>query len=86
MAQGIGEAICHRFADEGANVVVAELESDNGEGTAADINSNGGTAMFCQTDTSDFGLGPFDDRLRGGQVRDDRYPRKQRRRVRVRQG
>ncbi len=54
---GIGEAICHRFADEGANVVIAELEADNGEGTAADINGNhggnGGTATFCQTDTSD---------------------------------
>ena len=50
---GIGEAICHRFASEGAQVVIAELESDNGEGTAADINDNGGKAMFCQTDTSD---------------------------------
>ena len=49
---GIGEAICHRFASEGANVVIAELEADNGKGTAADINSNGGTAMFCETDTS----------------------------------
>ena len=49
---GIGEAICHRFADDGANVVIAELEADNGKGTAADINGNGGTAMFCQTDTS----------------------------------
>ena len=39
---GIGEAICHRFGDEGANVVIAELESDNGQGTAADINGNGG--------------------------------------------
>ena len=41
---GIGEAICHRFADDGANVVIAELEADNGKGTAADINGNGGTA------------------------------------------
>ncbi len=49
---GIGEAICHRFASEGANVVIAELEVDNGEGTAADINGSGGTAIFCQTDTS----------------------------------
>ena len=32
---GIGEAICHRFADDGANVVIAELEADNGKGTAA---------------------------------------------------
>ena len=49
---GIGEAICHRFADEGANVVIAELEVENGEGTAANINGGGGVAMFCQTDTS----------------------------------
>ena len=49
---GIGEAICNRFASEGANLVVAELESDNGETTVADINSDGGTAIFCQTDTS----------------------------------
>ena len=50
---GIGEAICHRFAGEGANVVVAELEADNGNTTVADIIANGGTAVFCQTDTSD---------------------------------
>ena len=49
---GIGEAICHRFAGEGARVVIAELEVDNGESTAADINGDGGTAIFCQTDTS----------------------------------
>ena len=49
---GIGEAICHRFADEGANVLIAELETDNGEATAANINANSGTAVFCETDTS----------------------------------
>ena len=49
---GIGEAICRRFADEGANVVVAELETENGTGTAADITAAGGSAIFCQTDTS----------------------------------
>ncbi len=49
---GIGEAICHRFASEGANVIVAELEVENGTGTAADINSDGGNAIFCETDTS----------------------------------
>ena len=49
---GIGEAICHRFASEGANVVIAELEAENGNSTAADINKNGGTAIFCETDTS----------------------------------
>ena len=49
---GIGEAICHRFAGEGANLVIAELEANNGKGTAADINANGGSAVFCETDTS----------------------------------
>lgn len=51
---GIGEAICMRFATEGANVVVAELETDNGQATADTINGlEGGRAKFCQTDTSD---------------------------------
>ena len=49
---GIGEAICHRFAGEGANVFIAELEADNGKGTAANINANGGSAVFWETDTS----------------------------------
>ena len=60
---GIGEAICHRFADEGANVVIAELESDNGEGTACrhqwqwrhcDVLSDGHIGL---------GFGSFDDRV-----------------------
>lgn len=51
---GIGEAICMRFAREGANVVLAELEADNGQETADSINGqDGGRALFCQTDTSD---------------------------------
>ena len=51
---GIGEAICMRFAREGANVVVAELESENGQSTADAINAEGASrAVFCQTDTSD---------------------------------
>ena len=51
---GIGEAICKRFAREGADVVVAELEADNGEATAAAINAgDAGRAIFCETDTSD---------------------------------
>ena len=51
---GIGEAICMRFASEGANVVIAELEEDSGQATAEAINGKeGGRAVFCQTDTSD---------------------------------
>ena len=52
---GIGEAICMRFASEGANIVVAELESENGQSTAGAINAADGESrsIFCQTDTSD---------------------------------
>ena len=83
---GIGEAICHRFASEGANVVIAELEADNGKSTAADINGNGGTAIFCETDTSK------SDSVRSmvacavDEFGDGRYPGQQRRYVRVWEG
>ncbi|NIO68841.1 MAG: sorbitol-6-phosphate dehydrogenase [Anaerolineae bacterium] len=36
-AQGLGEAICHRLAREGAHVVVADLNLEGAEGVAADI-------------------------------------------------
>ena len=50
---GIGEAICKRFAAEGAELAIAELEDENGQSTADDINSSGGRAKFIHTDTSD---------------------------------
>lgn len=36
-AQGVGEAICHRLAHEGAHVVVADLNLEGAERVAADI-------------------------------------------------
>jgi sorbitol-6-phosphate 2-dehydrogenase len=36
-AQGLGEAICHRLAREGADVVVADLDLDGAERVAADV-------------------------------------------------
>jgi sorbitol-6-phosphate 2-dehydrogenase len=36
-AQGLGAAICRRLADEGCHVVVADLNSEGAEQTAADI-------------------------------------------------
>jgi sorbitol-6-phosphate 2-dehydrogenase len=35
--QGLGEAICHRLADEGAHVVVADINVETAEGVAASI-------------------------------------------------
>ena len=39
-AQGLGEAICHRLAAEGAHVVVADLNIEGAQQVAADITAN----------------------------------------------
>ncbi len=49
---GIGRATCELFAEEGAQVVVADIEQRQGESVAADINSSGGQANFVLTDIS----------------------------------
>ena len=49
---GIGRSIAELFAAEGAKVVVAELETDNGLETAQRITSAGGKAIMVQTDIS----------------------------------
>jgi NAD(P)-dependent dehydrogenase (short-subunit alcohol dehydrogenase family) len=52
-AQGIGEAYATALAAEGAAVVVADLNEDEGEAVAKRIAGDGGTAMFVRTDVSD---------------------------------
>jgi NAD(P)-dependent dehydrogenase (short-subunit alcohol dehydrogenase family) len=49
---GIGEAIAIRFAQEGARVVVAEVDPARGQSTIASIQTLGGEAAFVQTDVS----------------------------------
>lgn len=52
--QGIGEAIARRFASEGADVVVAEINAAAGEATAASIARDTGTrSRFIRTDVAD---------------------------------
>jgi sorbitol-6-phosphate 2-dehydrogenase len=41
-AQGLGAAICHRLAREGAHVVVADLNRDGAQQTAAEIEAQAG--------------------------------------------
>jgi sorbitol-6-phosphate 2-dehydrogenase len=41
-AQGLGAAICHRLAREGAHVVVADLNLDGAQQTAAEIEAQAG--------------------------------------------
>ena len=47
--QGIGEAYAHRFATEGAKVVVADINQEKGRAVAASI---GGAAVFERVDVS----------------------------------
>jgi hypothetical protein len=49
---GIGEAIAIRFAQEGARVVVAEVDPARGQSTVGSIQNLGGEATFVQTDVS----------------------------------
>lgn len=53
--QGIGEAIARRFVEEGARVVIAELNADTGEKLAEELRTNGHQAIAVQTDVADSG-------------------------------
>src|SRR5580704_2724071 len=50
---GIGRGIAERFAREGAAVVIAEVDAQNGQNTAQGIEASGGQALFVPTDVSD---------------------------------
>ena len=47
---GIGEGYAKACADQGMNVVIAELNAEGGQRVADEINSSGGSALFVQTD------------------------------------
>jgi 3-oxoacyl-[acyl-carrier protein] reductase len=47
---GIGEAYAKGLAEQGARVVVAEIQKDAGESVAAAIREGGGEALFVETD------------------------------------
>jgi NAD(P)-dependent dehydrogenase (short-subunit alcohol dehydrogenase family) len=51
--RGIGEAYAKGLAAEGAAVVVAELDAEQGERVAKEIEAAGGRAVFVPTDVSD---------------------------------
>ena len=50
---GIGQAVSQLFAEEGAAVVVAEINRETAEATARGINERGGRALAIVTDVSD---------------------------------
>jgi NAD(P)-dependent dehydrogenase (short-subunit alcohol dehydrogenase family) len=49
---GIGLACAHRFAKDGARVVVADIDDRAGENVCEEIVANGGEALFCRVDVS----------------------------------
>ena len=51
--QGIGRAYAHRFVQEGASVVVAELNESKGKAVAEEIQSLDGQGIFVRTDVAD---------------------------------
>lgn len=50
---GIGRATAERFADEGAAVLVADIDDDAGEETVNHVEAEGGNATFVEVDVSD---------------------------------
>jgi 3-oxoacyl-[acyl-carrier protein] reductase len=52
-AQGIGEAISRRLAQEGANIVLADINSSLAQSVAAELTSLGFVAVAFQSDVSD---------------------------------
>ncbi|MDR0828952.1 MAG: 3-oxoacyl-ACP reductase FabG [Prevotellaceae bacterium] len=53
-ADGIGKATALRFAQEGAIVVVFDMNVEKGEETVAEIVKNGGKATFLKVNTANF--------------------------------
>ncbi len=52
-AAGIGEETAKRCAEEGARVVVTDVDTSGGEGTVADVEDAGGEAEFHELDVTD---------------------------------
>jgi len=53
-ANGIGKAACMRFAEEGAKVVIWDLNETSGLTVVQQIESQGGTAKFQKVNTADY--------------------------------
>ena len=51
-AQGIGRGIAHRFIEEGARVVVADIQEERGQATTREL-AQQGQAAFVHTDVTD---------------------------------
>ena len=69
-ASGIGQAISQVFAEEGAWVLVTDIDANGGEKTVAEIRENGGQAEFCRVD-----IGSETEILRAVKIASDKFGR-----------
>ncbi len=51
-ASGFGEGIAKRYAEEGAKVVIADINDKDGARVTEEIRAAGGSAEYCRTDVS----------------------------------
>jgi NAD(P)-dependent dehydrogenase (short-subunit alcohol dehydrogenase family) len=51
-ASGMGRTTAARFAGEGANIVIADLNAEGGEAAVRECRENGGNAVFQKTDVT----------------------------------
>jgi 3-oxoacyl-[acyl-carrier protein] reductase len=58
--RGIGKAVATLFADQGASVVINDIDRDVAEATASEINAQGGKAVVCAGSVTDV---EFPDRI-----------------------
>ena len=50
--RGLGKSFCLAYAEAGADVVVAELDTQTGPGTAAAVERLGRRSLFVETDVT----------------------------------
>lgn len=50
--QGIGRAYAHRLSQDGAHVVIAEMNAEKGRNVADEVERAGGRALFVETDVA----------------------------------
>ncbi|MBI4288188.1 MAG: SDR family oxidoreductase [Chloroflexi bacterium] len=53
-AQGIGRVVARTFAQEGANVVIADIQEDKGKAVAQECQALGVKALFVRTDVTKY--------------------------------
>jgi 3-oxoacyl-[acyl-carrier protein] reductase len=51
-ASGFGEGIARRFAEEGAKIVVTDINDQAGRKVVSEIEADGGTASYCHADVA----------------------------------